>query len=108
MTDYAVDSHAHVFDPARFGFNDTSATHVPHPKAIGTRQQVPPVNDVLRQSGARVVFDQCGRPDRSRGISQPGFRALSIAGCRMPPAGARDCGKHRSAGSVSGRCKNLN
>ena len=58
MTDSAADPHAHVLDSARFGFNGTGATHVPHPTAIGTRQQLLPVIDVPRQSGFRALSDR--------------------------------------------------
>lgn len=87
MTDSAVDPHAHVFVPARFGFNDTRATPVPHSQAIGTRQQFLPVIDVLGQSGFRAP------PDR-----------------QLPDAAGR-CRywrRHRSADSFSGSSKNLN
>lgn len=37
---------------------------------------------MLETSGARLVFDHCGRPDPDRGLQQPGFQALLELGRR--------------------------
>ena len=34
------------------------------------------MNDLLWNSGVRVVFDQCGRPRTKEGLLQPGFQTL--------------------------------
>ncbi len=35
-----------------------------------------PLRAMLEDSGAKLLFDHCGRPDPARGIDQPGFAAL--------------------------------
>lgn len=35
-----------------------------------------PLKEMLVDSGVRLLFDHCGRPDPARGIDQPGFAAL--------------------------------
>jgi predicted TIM-barrel fold metal-dependent hydrolase len=37
---------------------------------------------MLDASGARLLFDHCGRPDIDRGLEQPGFQALLELGRR--------------------------
>lgn len=35
---------------------------------------------LIEESGVRVVFDHCGRPDPARGVGSPGFQALLALG----------------------------
>ncbi|WP_367846707.1 amidohydrolase [Rhodoferax sp. WC2427] len=35
-----------------------------------------PLKPLLVDSGARLLFDHCGRPDPTKGLGQPGFQAL--------------------------------
>ncbi len=38
--------------------------------------QLLPLRDVLLDSGAKLLFDHCGRPDPTKGVNQAGFAAL--------------------------------
>ncbi len=40
------------------------------------KDQLAAVAPVLRDSGAQIVIDHCGRPDPASGLKQPGFQAL--------------------------------
>lgn len=43
--------------------------------------QLVALRPLLEDSGARLLFDHCGRPDPVKGVSQPGFEALlALAG----------------------------
>jgi predicted TIM-barrel fold metal-dependent hydrolase len=39
-------------------------------------EQLLPLRDMLVDSGAKLVFDHCGRPDPAKGVQQAGFQAL--------------------------------
>ena len=44
--------------------------------------QLPEITPLLRASGARLIFDHCGRPDMFAGLDQAGFKTLLEFGRR--------------------------
>ncbi len=96
MTEYAVDSHAHVYNPARFAFNDKSATYVPHPKEIGTPQQFLAVLDAHRMSHGLLINPMGGYGSDNRCLldaiasSKGRFKGVAVVDPDISDTGLRE------------------
>jgi predicted TIM-barrel fold metal-dependent hydrolase len=81
----AVDSHTHVFDPARFPLRDTGG-HMPAPAECGTPEQLATVLDAHGLSHALIVNPQAGYGTDNRCLldaiarSHERFRGVALIG----------------------------
>lgn len=78
-----------AFNPALFGVAEYAgaAGLLERLGKLGLFAQIQVQNDqlvemlpMLQASGARLIFDHCGRPDIAAGLEQPGFQALLALG----------------------------
>lgn len=76
--------NAALFGPARY---KGAATLLGRLRDLGLFAQIQVQDDqllhllpLLRESGARLLFDHCGRPDMAAGLDQAGFQALLALG----------------------------